>query len=647
MRPFGCFFILELKRFLTKKNVIVLLLFLLLSLYLVNSGANRYSSINENKEKFQKIEQLKVKQYINYNQYGKYGLRLLFIPSPLSIMFDNSGVFSELTANIDSGEVLRIYNSCKGKTLYDRKAGGFKDFSGVLLLLGSLFALYFGYESFRSKEYLKFLSSLLNHKIVFFSVFISRIILILLFFLFNTGSALLVLKFNNITLSKNEYSHLWLYLLVLFLMLLFFFISGTIIGSFKSKAVALITIISFWFVFVFFIPGTVESIVYKKADNIMSDFHLELEKLKALMKFEKRAIDKEGRFKHSTRNSEQVRELVESYWNVEFKTIRAIEKKMGNDMRDNSNLFQKLSLIFPSTFYLSSCSEVSSRGYNDFIDFYENAQKLKEQFVRFYLNKVYYSNFSTVESFIKGDENIFYADSSLPHSFSTGLLLNGLYLILLLFVSYSRFKNSLFFSEKKKNVRLDELQIKLEKGKCTVCVTSSQQIRDLIFSFFSGRDKDFFSGKVEIDGDEIRGSSVKLDFIYLCHQENIPGDIKVGDFFSFCRKILQVSGEGSEEIKKKSDMKKILKKKFNDLSDIEKGDILFRAAGLKKSRVYIINEIERGMPQTYTNKLLGNLQELKKAKVSILYLSSNLYFTAKVSERMIVPGDERIENILK
>ena len=75
--------------------------------------------------------------------------------------------------------------------------------------------------------------------------------------------------------------------------------------------------------------------------------------------------------------------------------------------------------------------------------------------------------------------------------------------------------------------------------------------------------------------------------------------------------------------------------------------ILFRAAGLKKSRVYIINEIERGMPQTYTNKLLGNLQELKKAKVSILYLSSNLYFTAKVSERMIVPGDERIENILK
>jgi hypothetical protein len=290
---------------------------------------------------------------------------------------------------------------------------------------------------------------------------------------------------------------------------------------------------------------------------------------------------------------------------------------------------------------------VSSRGFNDFIDFYVNAQKLKEQFVRFYLNKVYYSNFSTVKSFIKEDENIFYGTSGLPINFSTGMMINGLYLFILLCVSYSRFNTILFFQEKKKNVRLDELQIKLEKGKCTVCVTSSQQIRDIIFSFFSGKGNDLFAGSVEIDGDEIRGGKVSQDFIYLCHQEHIPGDIKAGDFFSFCRRILRVPVRDADEKKKKLDMKANGRKRFSDLSDIAKGDILFSAAGLKKTRVYIINEIEKGMPQTYTNKLLGNLQELKKAKVAILYLSSNLYFTAKVSERMIVPGDERIENILK
>ena len=46
-----------------------------------------------------------------------------------------------------------------------------------------------------------------------------------------------------------------------------------------------------------------------------------------------------------------------------------------------------------------------------------------------------------------------------------------------------------------------------------------------------------FTGKVEIDGDEIRGGEVRQDFIYLCHQEHIPGDIKAGDFFS---KALQI-----------------------------------------------------------------------------------------------------------
>lgn len=644
---FGSFFILEFKRFFSRKNIIILLLFFLLTLHFVDSGIDRHQQLNNNKIEFQKLEKFKVKQYVNYNQYGKYGFRLLFLPAPLSILFDNSGVFSEMTGNIDSGEVLKIYHSWKGKTLYDKKSGGFKDFSGLILLLGSLFALYFGYESFRYKEYLKFLSSLLNHRTVFFSVFFARTILLILFFLFEIGCALLLLKFNGITLLKSEYFHLWCYLLVMLMMVLFFFISGTVIGTFKSKPVSLITIISLWFGVVFFIPGTIDSIIYRKADTITSEFQLELEKLETLMNFEKRAIDEEGRFKRSNRNSEEVRELVESFWDVEFESIRAIEKKMENEMRKNSKLFQNLSLLFPSTFYISTCHEVSSRGYHSFIDFYINAQKLKEQFVRFYLNKVYHSNFSAVESFIKKEENFFYSKSGLPDHFGTGILLNCLFIISLLFLSYSRFRYILFVSAKKEIPRLDELKIPLEKGKCTVCITSSEQIRSLIFGFLSGKGKDFFKGKIEIDGNEIEDGKSKQDFVYLCHQEKIPGDIKAGDFLMFFRRLLRIPRTDIDEIKEKLNMKKNTGKKFADLDHITQGDILFFAARSKKSRLYVIDEIEKGMPQAYTNKLLRNLQELKKEKMAILYLSSNLYFTAKVSEKMIVPSDERIENILK
>ncbi len=648
MKTFISFFIFEFKRFVSRKNIVVLLLFSLLALYFVSSGINHYRNIKENKEKFQEIEKLKVQQYINYNQYGKYGFRLLFIPSPLSIMFDNSGAFSELTCNIDSGEILRIYKSRIGKSLYDKKPGGFKDFSGIILILGSLFALYFGYESIRHKEYLRFLSCFSNHKGVFFSILFSRIILLVIFFLFLTGCSVILLKLNGIILSQHEYSLLYIYLTVLFCLLLFFFVSGTAIGSFKKKSISIITIISLWFVLMFLIPGIVDTITYKKAAGITSSFHIELEKLKALMNFEKRAIDKEGRFKSSTRNSDEVRELVESYRDKEFKAIKEFEKKMEQEMRDNANFFQKLSLFFPSTFYLSTCSEMSSRGYNTFIDFYQDAQKLKDQFVRFYINRVYYSNYSKVESFIKGDDNIYYAGSRLPGFFIIGLVLNGFYIILLLFVSYSRFKNFLFYpaGKEKETPRLNELIIKLEKGKCTVCVTSSQQIRDLILGFLSGQGSGF-TGTIEVDGTKIQGGEKRKEFVYLPHPDNIPGDIRAANFITLCRRLSGISGEEAREIEKKLDMKKIAGKKFNDLEDITKGSLLFTAAQLKKGKIYLINEIEKGMPQAYTNRLMKNLQKLKKEDVGILYLSSNLYFTAKVSEKMIVPGDERIENILK
>jgi ABC-type transport system involved in multi-copper enzyme maturation permease subunit/ABC-type cobalamin/Fe3+-siderophores transport system ATPase subunit len=647
MSTFVYFFILEIKRFFLRKNVIVLLLFLLLSLYFIDSGVNRYKNISENKEEFKKLERLKVEQHINYSQYGKSGFRLLFIPSTLSIMFDNAGVFSEINANIDAEEVLSIYSSSKGKELFDKKSGGFKDFSGVILLLGSIFVLYFGYESFRYKEYLKFLSSLSDHKKVFFSILFSRIILVVLFFLFNIGSALILLKFNDIILSKNEYSHLWLYLAVKLLLLLFFYISGTIIGTFKSKSVSLVSIVVFWFAFVFFIPGVIESIIYKNAGDMTPVFKLELEKFKSQLKFKKRAFDEDGRLKISTANSEHVRALAESYRNNECEFIRAIEEKMENEMRDNFELSQKLSLFFPSTFYLSTGNETSSRGYQNFNDFYINVQKLKKQFVGFYLDKVYYSNNSAVESFIKKEENVFYGKSRLPIYFGFGVFLNFFYIILLLFVSYSRFKKTLFFSSKKEMPRLDELQIKLEKGKCTACVTSSAEIRNSIFGFFSSRGKDFFTGKIEMDGCEIEGSKNRQNFIYLCHQDKFPGDIKTDDFFTFCRRLLRVPRKDIAEIEEKLDIKVYSGKKFRDLDDNTKGDILFSIARLKKSKVYFINEMEKGMPQSYTNKLLINLQELKKEKAAILYVSSNLYFTAKVSEKMIVPGDERIENILK
>lgn len=195
--------------------------------------------------------------------------------------------------------------------------------------------------------------------------------------------------------------------------------------------------------------------------------------------------------------------------------------------------------------------------------------------------------------------------------------------------------------------KLEVLRIKLEKGKCTACITSSEDLRNLIYNFFSG-DREGFTGKIEINGVEVKSGESKEDLVYLCHPENIPGDIKVKDFVTLFKRLLNIPGKKMAEVNKKLNMKAIGRRKFNKLDDLEKGNVLFAVARLKKSKIYLINEIERGMPQNFTNGLMENLRKLKKeGETVILYLSGNLYFTAKVSEKMVVPGGERIENILK
>lgn len=431
---------MEFQRLLNTKTTGVLLLFLILCLYFVQIGINNYKSIIGARGEFQYIERTKVRQYINYAQYGAYGFRILFVPGPLSVYFVNSSVISELTANVDSGERLNIYNSFKGRTLFAEKAGGFKDFSGVMLLLGSLLVLYFGYESVIHKDYLRFMAGFTDPMKLFLSIVFSRVFIFSLYFIFIGGLSLLLLEFNDIHLSGNQWPHWFAFMGVLVLLSVFFFALGTIAGTFKSRFTGFVTLISLWFVFVFMVPWVINAITARKADNIASNYQLELEKLKILMGFEKEAEEKEGPVTDS--NTEAERALLESAWNNELKKIRALEKKLADDMRINIYRFQKLSCFFPSTFYISASNEIGSKGYKNFIRFFERILTLKWNFIRFYIDKKYYSDSTKVESFINGSENLFYSETVLPRGFLNGVLYVLVYILVLIAVSYVRFVRS-------------------------------------------------------------------------------------------------------------------------------------------------------------------------------------------------------------
>lgn len=446
MKTLKTTYFLELQRTLNKRTVGLFFIIALLSLYLVQTGINNFKSGFKNQKTFQDFESLKVKQYVNYNQYGAYGFRIVFLSSPLSIYFVNSSAITELTANIDSGERLNLYNSFKGKGLFLEKTGGFKDFSGIMLLLGSLFILYLGYEAFIYKDYLRFMAGFVDYKRLFFSVVLSRIMLLLFFILFIGGISFLLLKLNGIYLSMDELFHWSSYLGILVLLMLFFFFLGAIAGAFKSNFSGFIMLIFSWFIFVFLIPGGVNSFISQKADNLIPDYQLELEKLKILMDFERYALKKMG--VTTEENKGDIKKMMEDYLNSGFKQIQQLEEGLEKEMSKNIHRFQCISACCPSTFYLSVGNELSGKGYENFIGFFKYSRELKMKFVRFYINQRYSTQGPMdgsrgVSSFIKQNENLFYGQSMVPRTFFMGLVVMGVYIMVLGLLAYLRFLKSM------------------------------------------------------------------------------------------------------------------------------------------------------------------------------------------------------------
>ena len=174
MSKFAAFLKLELKRFVNKRNIIIFLLIILLSLYYVNKGIDNHKRTLEISKEFRDVESIFFKALLNYAQYASHGINLLFIPDTAEIFFTNTGKVSELTAKIDSVTTLNITNDCKSIFLFKEKYLVPMDFSGMMLLIFSLLNLFYGYDSLRDKGYLKFLTSLTSHKKVFFFVIASE-----------------------------------------------------------------------------------------------------------------------------------------------------------------------------------------------------------------------------------------------------------------------------------------------------------------------------------------------------------------------------------------------------------------------------------------------------------------------------------------
>ncbi|UCH94953.1 MAG: hypothetical protein JSV88_32520 [Candidatus Aminicenantes bacterium] len=293
------------------KRISFILLFFAGCLFFLQTGLNNYVSTLEHTRVFRATEKEKVLQYVTYTQYGTYGIRIHLLPAPLGVFFMDSCVMPDTEAYVDSGERLKIYNSLKGKNLFLQKKKGLTDFAGILLAVGSILALLYGRQGFLPRTYLKFLSSVSGSKKIYLLIVLSRILIITLLYLLLFAAARFQLLFNGILFPIS--GSFLKFFLVGYLVLLFFFALGVIIGTRPHPGPGLVLPIGLWLALVFIIPTAIDYYTAERAKTITPEYRLDNKKLKTVMNFENRTIDEAGEFNYGKKVTKKDKEFVLSY----------------------------------------------------------------------------------------------------------------------------------------------------------------------------------------------------------------------------------------------------------------------------------------------------------------------------------------------
>jgi hypothetical protein len=555
---------------------------------------NDYKTILESKKPFKKMEKDKVSMHIHYTFYGIRGVRLLFIPSPLSVIFDDLAVFEGMTAHVDTAEKLNISNSFKGKELFS-DSGGYMDFSGIMLIIGSLLALLYGYDATRNKDYLRMISNISRSRKPVLLIIIARVVLLNMVFWALSGLTLLWLFILGINAANIFYL---CFILGLTLVITFFVFLGATISSLKRGYIALGVV---YFLLIFFIPWIIQKAVYVEAKKSIKKIHqFEYEMFKYVMDFEKRFYERFGVWKSGKIAPNGIKTMIQSGQEIEYKKLLVNEKKRINDILKRIRIYQSLAAFLPSTFYLSTNKELSSKGFQNFIDFYRYGYEMKFNFIKFYIDRKFYRPLpkNGVEPFIKNNEDLFYGQSRLPQSFFIGLTLSVLYIICLFFVLFRIHTTEI----KKEN---NNPQIDFEKGQNSIFVLcKDNQIKDEIFRYYEQQNATCLD-RINTTDFRFYGISLEYMFNYFCSISGVDKEIANENLALL----------GITDLKKESH---------------EHDTILKIYAAIKiaaDSEFIVLNDFLKRESRKLEENVFELLTNLEMAGKKIIYLSTEMYYT--------------------
>jgi hypothetical protein len=584
----------ETHRFLRPRNLVILSVLLAALLVIVNPGVNKYLALEEKSAIFKDYQETQFKHIPDYSHYSVYGIRLLFIPAPISILFDNTILPPDLSARVNSLIALEISSNLKGKFLARGFFIGAVNFAFILFTIVSLLVLLYGRETFHTREYQRFLFSFrLNWKVIF-AIGITR------FLLFSAGTAVisgLVLLFINtrgVSFTAADYKGFLAFFLAAEVVFLFFFILGLLFSFIRPLKLSLSLLFGSWIVFTIIIPGFLLSRVEDKFPDAIKDLEASLKKLEIQLDFEKRSKKEHGEF--DRKRLDLFSMLAEKYWAEDFPRMVEEEKGVMARLEESVTEMQRLYLLTPTTFYLLTWSEVSSTGYRGFFEFYRYVLDMMIKFSRFWIDRVFYHDVHRLVNFIKGNEDLFVSRSRPPRFFWQGIILHLGTALVLAVLSYF-FLLRFLFPKPKKTRAFDDIVIDFKPGK-------SYKILCFFPGFYEQLIKKFFAKtlnlkwKISLDGKEIAAWAVN-GIRYLPDPRYLPEEIKGIHLLNLIKRLFNVPLAEINHVKEVLG-EQVLKTYFKKLDIEVKIRIIVMTAALTRGSIYIIKDlIDSTIPGQY------------------------------------------------
>jgi hypothetical protein len=142
-----------------------------------------------------------------------------------------------------------------------------------------------------------------------------------------------------------------------------------------------------------------------------------------------------------------------------------------------------------------------------------------------------------------------------------------------------------------------------------------------------------YTGMITMDNVDVSKTGYSDKFLYICRPADVPGDIRTGDWLSLTAALMKLPAEKTRDFIQRPEIQPHPGKKFKELTDLQKSEILLSLIDLGNYRVYLVNDTAAGLSRDFFLRLNDRLEELAQTGPVVIYLSS-VYIPVKEKENI-------------